>query len=75
MSRYERGWHYPEVLGEPSPEELSWIGKLSQHYGSWLTPDSFSRIPDITPSPWKGGAIDTTPTLLWATCGKRSVYV
>jgi Nucleotidyl transferase AbiEii toxin, Type IV TA system len=36
LSRYERGWHYRGVLGEPNPEELLWIEELSQRYGSWL---------------------------------------
>ncbi len=36
---YERGWHYLGVLGEPSPEELLFIKKLIQRYGSWLATD------------------------------------
>lgn len=36
---YERGWRYLGVLGEPSPEELLFIKKLIQRYGSWLATD------------------------------------
>lgn len=36
LRRYESGWHYRGVLGEPSLEELSFIQQLSQHYQSWL---------------------------------------
>lgn len=36
---YERGWHYLDVLGEPSPEELVFIKGLIQRYGSWLAND------------------------------------
>ncbi len=36
---YERGWHYLDVLGEPSLEELVFIKALIQRYGSWLVAD------------------------------------
>lgn len=36
---YERGWHYKDVLGEPSPEELAFIEQLVQRYGSLLPLD------------------------------------
>ena len=36
---YERGWHYLDVLGEPSSEELLFIKRLIQRYGSWLVND------------------------------------
>lgn len=36
LSRYERGWHYRGVLGEPSSEELQFIKQLVQCHGSWL---------------------------------------
>lgn len=39
LPRYERGWHYKGVLGEPCPEELVFIGQLAQQYGSWLSVD------------------------------------
>lgn len=36
LRRYERGWHYKGVLGQPSPEELAFVAQLVQRYGSWL---------------------------------------
>jgi Nucleotidyl transferase AbiEii toxin, Type IV TA system len=36
LSRYERGWHYRGVLGEPNPDELQFIQQLCSRYGSWL---------------------------------------
>jgi aldehyde:ferredoxin oxidoreductase len=36
LSRYEQGWHFGGVLGQPSAEELLWIAKISHSYGSWL---------------------------------------
>ena len=36
LCRYESGWHYWGVLGEPNSEELIFIQQISQHYQSWL---------------------------------------
>ncbi|MEG3847599.1 nucleotidyl transferase AbiEii/AbiGii toxin family protein [Microcoleus sp. herbarium19] len=36
LCRYESGWHYWGVLGEPNSEELAFIQQISQHYQSWL---------------------------------------
>lgn len=36
---YERGWRYLGVVGEPSLEELLFIKRLVQRYGSWLAAD------------------------------------
>ncbi|MDY6782230.1 MAG: nucleotidyl transferase AbiEii/AbiGii toxin family protein [Cyanobacteriota bacterium] len=36
LSRYERGWLYRGVLGEPTSEELQFIQQLCDRYGSWL---------------------------------------
>jgi len=36
LCRYESGWHYWGVLGNPSTEELAFIQQISQHYKSWL---------------------------------------
>jgi hypothetical protein len=36
LDRYERGWQYRNVLGEPSPDELQFIQQLCSRYGSWL---------------------------------------
>lgn len=36
---YERGWRYLGVLGEPDSEELLFIKRLIQRYGSWLVAD------------------------------------
>lgn len=36
LQRYEQGWEYRGVLGEPSAEELGFVKELAQRYGSWL---------------------------------------
>ncbi|MCV3216722.1 hypothetical protein OGM63_24995 [Plectonema radiosum NIES-515] len=36
LSRYEQGWHFGGVLGQPSAEESLWIAEISHSYGSWL---------------------------------------
>ncbi len=36
LRRYEQGWEYRGVLGEPSVEELQFVKELAQNYGSWL---------------------------------------
>jgi len=36
LCRYERGWEYRGVLGEPNAEELCFVKELAQRYGSWL---------------------------------------
>ncbi|MBV9387454.1 MAG: hypothetical protein JOZ78_13625 [Chroococcidiopsidaceae cyanobacterium CP_BM_ER_R8_30] len=39
LGRYEDGWHFLGVLGEPTPEELQFIKQLIERYGSWLATD------------------------------------
>lgn len=39
LARYERGWHYLGVLGQPTKLELLFIKKLAKVYGSWLISD------------------------------------
>lgn len=36
LCRYERGWEYRGVLGEPNAEELRFVKELAQRFGSWL---------------------------------------
>lgn len=36
LSRYEAGWRYRGVLGEPSPEEERFIKALATRFGSIL---------------------------------------
>ncbi len=36
LSRYEAGWRYLGVLGEPSPEEQRFIRALAERFGSIL---------------------------------------
>lgn len=51
---YERGWRYLDVLGEPSLEELVFIKKLVQQYGSWLASNVWARFSsgiDVTVNP------------------------
>jgi hypothetical protein len=36
LRRYEQGWDYRRVLGEPDVEELRFVKGLAQYYGSWL---------------------------------------
>ncbi|MEG3840840.1 nucleotidyl transferase AbiEii/AbiGii toxin family protein [Microcoleus sp. herbarium14] len=42
LCRYESGWHYWGVLGEPNSEELAFIQQISQHYQSWLVAELLS---------------------------------
>lgn len=36
LRRYEQGWEYRGILGEPSVEELHFVKELAQRYSSWL---------------------------------------
>lgn len=36
LRRYEQGWKYRGVLGDPNAEELCFVRELAQRYGSWL---------------------------------------
>jgi len=36
LRRYESGWRYLDVLGEPSPEEWRFIRRLVERFGSVL---------------------------------------
>jgi Nucleotidyl transferase AbiEii toxin, Type IV TA system len=47
LCRYESGWHYWGILGEPNSEELIFIQQISQHYQSWLVAElgSISQSP------------------------------
>ncbi len=47
LCRYESGWHYWGVLGEPNSEELAFIQQISQHYQSWLVAElgSIDQLP------------------------------
>ena len=36
LNRYESGWRYLGVLGEPSAEEAGFIKALVQRFGSYL---------------------------------------
>ncbi|NJM60882.1 MAG: nucleotidyl transferase AbiEii/AbiGii toxin family protein [Oscillatoriales cyanobacterium RU_3_3] len=47
LNRYESGWHYREVLGKPSLEELAFIQQIGQHYQSWLV----AEVQNICPLP------------------------
>ncbi|MCC3444965.1 MAG: nucleotidyl transferase AbiEii/AbiGii toxin family protein [Microcoleus sp. PH2017_29_MFU_D_A] len=42
LCRYESGWHYWGVLGEPNSEEIIFIQQISQHYQSWLVAELLS---------------------------------
>jgi hypothetical protein len=37
LSRYERGWRYRGVLADLTGEELGFLRRLADLYGSWLT--------------------------------------
>lgn len=47
LHRYELGWQYRGVLGEPSLEELSFIQELSQGYQSWLAAELCATPPQL----------------------------
>lgn len=36
LRRYEQGWEYRGVLGDPKAEELRFVRELARRYGSWL---------------------------------------
>lgn len=36
LRRYEQGWDWKGLLGEPSQQERLFIGELAKHYGSYL---------------------------------------
>jgi hypothetical protein len=36
LSRYERGWHYRQLFGQPEREELTFLKILAAYYHSWL---------------------------------------
>lgn len=36
LQRYERGWHYLQVLGELDDQEKTFVNALARRYGSWL---------------------------------------
>ncbi len=36
LRRYEQGWEYRGILGNPSLEELCFVKALAKYYGSWL---------------------------------------
>jgi hypothetical protein len=39
LSRYERGWRYRQLFGNPEGDELDFLKKLAKHYQSWLQAD------------------------------------
>jgi hypothetical protein len=36
LSRYERGWEYRQLFGNPEGEELGFLTELAKRYHSWL---------------------------------------
>ena len=36
LSRYERGWEYRQLFGNPEGEELYFLRQLAKRYHSWL---------------------------------------
>jgi hypothetical protein len=51
LSRYEQGWQYRGVLGQPSAEELLWIAEISHCYGSWLAAEVKTKYPKLKKLP------------------------
>jgi hypothetical protein len=39
LSRYERGWEYRQLFGNPEGEELGFLKELAKRYHSWLLAD------------------------------------
>lgn len=39
LSRYERGWEYRQLFGNPEGEELNFLKELAKRYHSWLQVD------------------------------------
>jgi hypothetical protein len=39
LSRYERGWEYRQLFGNPEGEELGFLTELAKRYHSWLQAD------------------------------------
>ena len=57
LCRYESGWHYWGVLGEPNSEELIFIQQISQHYQSWLV----AELGNISQSPKNEKSVNSQP--------------
>ncbi|MDH5546599.1 MAG: hypothetical protein OEZ43_13470 [Gammaproteobacteria bacterium] len=36
LNRYERGWNYRDVFGEPEGAEKDFIKQLAAAFGSWI---------------------------------------
>lgn len=57
LCRYESGWHYLGVLGQPNSEELAFIQQISQHYQSWLV----AELGNVSQSPKNQKSVNSKP--------------
>ncbi|MEG4229859.1 nucleotidyl transferase AbiEii/AbiGii toxin family protein [Microcoleus sp. N9_B2] len=57
LCRYESGWHYWGVLGQPDSEELAFIQQISQHSQSWLV----AELGSISQSPNNEKSVNSKP--------------
>ncbi|MCY7384270.1 MAG: nucleotidyl transferase AbiEii/AbiGii toxin family protein [Microcoleus sp. CAN_BIN18] len=57
LYRYESGWHYWGVLGQPDSEELAFIQQISQHYQSWLV----AELGNVSQSPKNEKSVNSQP--------------